>query len=49
MIHTAEKTIKAANVAAEPEIKWTAQMQESFMQAANGEWKIGDINNFWAI
>jgi hypothetical protein len=30
-------------------IKWTAKMKRSFAQAKNGEWKEGDINNFWDV
>ena len=29
------------------EPKWTAEILESFEQAKRGEWKVGDINNFW--
>ncbi|MCL2596486.1 MAG: hypothetical protein FWD66_02250 [Paludibacter sp.] len=28
-------------------IKWTDKMLKSFEQAENGEWEVGDINNFW--
>jgi hypothetical protein len=28
-------------------VKWSAKMLESFAQAERGEWKVGDINNFW--
>ena len=30
-------------------IKWSAKMKRSFEQAKNGEWKVGDINNFWDV
>ena len=30
-----------------PPIKWTAKMKRSFEQAKKGDWKIGDIDNFW--
>jgi len=33
----------------EKPIKWTAKMKRSFQQAKNGEWKLGDINNFWDV
>ena len=32
----------------EPPIKWTEKMKQSFAQAKEGDWKVGDINNFWA-
>jgi len=31
----------------EPPIKWSAKTKRAFAQAKNGEWKVGDINNFW--
>jgi hypothetical protein len=31
----------------EQPIKWTAKMKQSFQEAKNGEWSVGDINNFW--
>ena len=33
----------------EEPIKWTAKMKRSLAQAKNGEWEIGDINNFWNV
>jgi hypothetical protein len=30
-------------------IKWTAKMKRSLEQAKNGEWEVGDINNFWNV
>jgi len=31
----------------EKPINWSDGMKRSFAQAKNGEWKKGDINNFW--
>jgi len=33
----------------EEPIKWTEKMKRSFAEAKNGEWKKGDINNFWDV
>jgi len=30
-------------------VKWTAKMKRSLAQAKNGEWEVGDINNFWNV
>ena len=30
-------------------IKWSAKMLRSFEQAKNGQYKKGDINNFWNV
>ena len=30
-------------------IKWSAKMKRSLEQARNGEWKEGDIKNFWDV
>ena len=30
-------------------IKWSKKMLRSFEQAKNGQYKIGDINNFWNV
>jgi len=39
--------LKEKGVEMDEPIKWTAKMKRSFAQAKNGEWKVGDINNFW--
>ena len=33
---------------AEP-VKWTAKMKRSLAQSKTGEWKKGDLNNFWDV
>ena len=38
---------KAVSHTADEPIKWSAGMLEAFAQAKNGDWKVGDINNFW--
>ena len=41
--------LEEKGVEIESPIKWTAKMKRSFAQAKNGEWKVGDINNFWDV
>jgi hypothetical protein len=51
MIQTLKQSGKAKtrSTAAKQEIKWTAKMLESFVQAERGDWEVGDINNFWRL
>jgi len=39
--------LQSKGVEVETPVKWTAKIKRSFTQAKNGEWKKGDINNFW--
>ena len=39
--------LKNKGAEVEKRINWSATMKKSFAQAKNGEWEIGDINNFW--
>jgi hypothetical protein len=39
--------LEKKGVKTEKPIKWTEKMKRSFEQVKNGEWKKGDINNFW--
>jgi len=42
-----EMTLGSAKSASSEPIKWSAGMREAFDNAKNGEWEVGDINNFW--
>ena len=41
--------LKEKGIELDKPIKWTAKMKRSLAQAKNGEWKEGDINNFWNV
>ena|GEM_PF-1773057 len=41
--------LKKKGIEIEKPIKWTAKMKKSLAQAKNGEWTVGDINNFWNV
>jgi hypothetical protein len=41
--------LQEKGVAIDEPIKWTAKMKKSFAQAENGEWEVGDLNNFWNV
>jgi hypothetical protein len=42
-------TRKEKKAEVEEPIKWTAKMKQSFEQAKNGEFVVGDRNNFWNL
>jgi len=41
--------LEGKGVDVKPPVKWTAKMKRSLAQAKNGDFKVGDINNFWDI